>query len=201
MAKRGRASDRLTGGTQDVNPQILTSQRLTVPVGGNISNQEVDIILPINRFSPTRGRSIIVEILKVFWDLDSPTGSVGLSGSSTQIGRGFLSTSRFMASTSTPLNHEHPSIFAEGGWNQRIHHGTSAESWATMMVEPIVSDLTDGAGHGFLVATDRIWLTGQTVGQNINAVDWHVSVKILYRFKEVALEEYIGIVQGQSLSS
>lgn len=201
MAKRGRTSDRLTGGTGDVNPQIMTSQQLEVPIVAAISNAELDIVLPVNRFATTRGKSIIIEILKIFWDLDTPTGTVPLDGSTSQIGRAFLSTSRFMTSNNSALNHAHPSIFASKSWNLRIHQAATDTAWAGMFTDPLETDMTDGAGHGFLVATDRIWLTGQTYNQNNNAVSWHATVKILYRFKEVGLEEYIGIVQGQTLSS
>lgn len=64
-------------------------------------------------------------------------------------------------------------------------------------------DLTDGAGHGVLVATDNIFLTLQTaatvVGASatITAATGFGECAILYRFKEVGLAEYIGIVQSQ----
>lgn len=61
-------------------------------------------------------------------------------------------------------------------------------------------DLTDGAGHGVLIATDNVWLTaflngavpdiGTTAALNVYA-------DLLYRFKKVTLQEYVGIVQSQ----
>jgi hypothetical protein len=57
-----------------------------------------------------------------------------------------------------------------------------------------VMDLTDGAGHGILIATDSIFIavseTGYTGPNNI-------AVKIMYRLVEVGLQEYIGLVQSQ----
>lgn len=63
-----------------------------------------------------------------------------------------------------------------------------------------IHDLTDGAGHGVLIATDSIWLTGFINGAvpdigTTAAVN--VYAEILYRFKKVSLQEYIGIVQSQ----
>lgn len=57
-----------------------------------------------------------------------------------------------------------------------------------------VMDLTDGDGHGILVATDNIFFQ---VTSNGFASAAEQSVKLLYRFKEVSLVEYIGIVQSQ----
>lgn len=57
-----------------------------------------------------------------------------------------------------------------------------------------MSDLTDGAGHGIIVATDNIYVTLFSAGTGVAA---EVDVKIMYRFKNVALAEYIGVVQSQ----
>jgi hypothetical protein len=62
-------------------------------------------------------------------------------------------------------------------------------------IEPWTDDLTDGAGHGFLVATDQIY--AQIASTNTGAAQ-SCDVKIMYRWKNVGLQEYIGIVQGQS---
>ena len=61
-------------------------------------------------------------------------------------------------------------------------------------IGPIEFDITDGAGHGFLVATDQIYMQVFTNGATATAT---VRVKMLYRWKNVSLAEYIGIVQGQ----
>lgn len=63
-------------------------------------------------------------------------------------------------------------------------------------------DLTDGAGHGVLVATDNVFLTLQTalssiIGTSVGGITGVAECAILYRFKEVGLAEYIGIVQSQ----
>jgi len=55
-------------------------------------------------------------------------------------------------------------------------------------------DLTDSAGHGILIATDQLFLlmtSNGTLALNTGGC------KLDYRFKNVALEEYIGIVQSQ----
>jgi hypothetical protein len=61
-----------------------------------------------------------------------------------------------------------------------------------------VLDLTDGAGHGLLIATDNIFMT---VYSTNTGVANEVGCKILYRWKNVSVEEYIGIVQSQTQSA
>jgi hypothetical protein len=57
-----------------------------------------------------------------------------------------------------------------------------------------LDELTDGAGHGLLLATDTIYLAMYSA--NKVTADNYV-VKLAYRWKEVSLVEYIGIVQSQ----
>lgn len=64
-----------------------------------------------------------------------------------------------------------------------------------------IHDLTDGAGHGLLVATDSIWLTQYLSIAAAGSIGFTSSIgtiaEIIYRFKKVTLQEYIGIVQSQ----
>lgn len=66
---------------------------------------------------------------------------------------------------------------------------------------PNWADFTDGAGHGILIATDNIFLTIVAQGASIDGVSYNFAgqgrVDLLYRFKEITLQEYIGIVQSQ----
>jgi hypothetical protein len=69
-----------------------------------------------------------------------------------------------------------------------------------------IHDLTDGAGHGILIATDNIYLGVNASLSSFNLGDADpivggVSANLIYRFKEIGLSEYIGIVQSQQSSS
>ena len=59
---------------------------------------------------------------------------------------------------------------------------------------PIHVDLTDNAGNGMLVATDRIVIYGANTSGTIAGT---YVAKVLYRLKEVGIQEYVGIVQSQ----
>jgi len=56
-------------------------------------------------------------------------------------------------------------------------------------------DLTDAAGHGVLVGTDKINMFVRSSNAALTPV---VTVYITYRWKNVGLQEYIGIVQSMS---
>ena len=61
---------------------------------------------------------------------------------------------------------------------------------------PLIINLTDMNGFGFLVATDRINVAGNSTGQASSVVfNW----RIFYRYVTVGAEEYIGIVQSQTM--
>jgi len=64
----------------------------------------------------------------------------------------------------------------------------------TITQEPYHDDLSDGAGHGTLIATDQIFF--QIASSNTGAQNT-AAVKVWYRWKNVSLQEYVGIVQSQ----
>jgi hypothetical protein len=72
--------------------------------------------------------------------------------------------------------------------------GIPASQWLHDM--PLEQTLGDGSGHGILVATDQIFLHVAFSGI-VNSAANQVQGRILYRWKDVSLEEYIGIVQSQ----
>ncbi len=58
----------------------------------------------------------------------------------------------------------------------------------------LVVDLTDDTGHGVLVATDNIFIQCFS-SSALNPIT--ASARLFYRWKNVSLAEYIGIVQSQ----
>jgi hypothetical protein len=59
---------------------------------------------------------------------------------------------------------------------------------------PIVIDLTDGSGNGVLVAVNKIFASAFSVGQGAAMT---FGYKILFRYVDIDVSEYVGIVQGQ----
>lgn len=69
-------------------------------------------------------------------------------------------------------------------------------SGADLLEMPLRMDLTDKNGFGQLVATDRVNISGVSSGMSAAVVfEW----RIYYRYVTVGAEEYIGIVQSQTM--
>jgi hypothetical protein len=172
-----RSYGSLTGGTGDVNPQLLT---FIIAQSAADTTTSVMQALPIEKFGSNKGGARIIEVLKVFYysakDVVETDNNI----------RVVLSTKNF--GTTTTLEND-ASIFS--GWQRSFDLTTSG---IATTYSPQVMDLTDGAGHGFLVATDNIFAQCFSEGTSVANV---VTIKILYRFKAVGLTEYIGTVQGQ----
>jgi len=184
MARRGRSKDALTGGTGDVNPQ--TMQYLMNPAISGTS-EEWALMTPFARMPRVGNMVTIMEIIKVeYWFPGTPTpGGAGFQG-------------RMILYCST--RPDSGGLHMPGCIDQAIleYDIPTAALWGGVSTTDRVvrHDMTDGQGHGMLVATDAIYVGG--IG---NAVLWihntGAGVRIWYRFKNVSLTEYIGIVQSQ----
>lgn len=184
MSKR-RSDGSLTGGTGDVNPQLLS-------FGGLQSDNDLTttfkINLPVTRI-PQGNKVTILEVLKVYWFMDE----VSLVAT-TQIPYRSITA---MLSTSNhgtvPSEFSQADVFASSNYTMVMFYSVNG-AYATNQIKTQVTDLTDGAGHGILLGTDACWLqiiSYATTKQN------SVQGKLLYRFKTVGVTEYVGIVQSQ----
>lgn len=211
MPKR-RAGSSLTGGTGDVNPQWMT---LNVTQGAADNTTTTGFALPVPRYPMQNGKSIVMEIIKVQWSM-SPLAMKTADVPAASAFFGLLQNALISTSNLAPLTTTTLASITQGLANPRVisHYQKEAgviavgapSGTAQMWVlsandEPVFMDLTDGAGHGFLVGTDTIYITiltgtkaGATFesGQSNNAL-----CRLLYRFKEIDLAEYVGIVQSQ----
>lgn len=184
--KRGRKSDTLTGGSNDVSPQYFTISSGTQTALNTY--REGAIPTPVPRNKVQSGEVTVMEILKIYFDLAEPDTNNSAAGNVLQV-QAQLATKSQIA-----IDPSQPTVFA---WANKIIRGafTAAGTYGTAYMEPLVWDATDGAGHGILVATDNIFFGINTV--NFAGAFATASCKILYRMKNVSLAEYIGIVQSQ----
>lgn len=187
MSKRSVSSrESLTGGTFDVSPQLLSVQIQQVAAN---TYAEGTIVVPINRFAVAPTEAVVMEILKTYWNL-SELDANPAAGGDVRFIHAVLSTRASPALL--PFNS--PFVISAA---EKVYRGafTAAGSYAVTSNEPIIQDLSDGAGHGVLVATDQLLIGLNTQGYTAVA---SANMKILYRFKKIGLAEYIGIVQSQS---
>lgn len=185
--KRSRVGDTLTGGTKDVNPnwyKILATQ------SGNDATTTFTAPLPITRV-PQSKKATIIEVLKIRYIFDAE--NLMNSGTAAQ-------TQKYITVNVSTKNF--------GTVGATVNDGTLVDTWqlwcasaftnagSYSMLAPswIETDLSDGAGHGILLATDNIYV--QVISTATNMVNT-VACWLYYRFKTVPLEEYVYIVQSQ----
>lgn len=200
----------LTGGTGDVNPQQyrlgLASGIAITTTGTTATSATQAFPVPISRLKQGTGKATVMEILKLRW-----TNTIGIATNQAPhnayyLMQGILSTkapSAVGAGISPFPNANDGSIIDSMNVTNVIGvTGTAQVNAASYDNEtPNYHDLTDGAGHGILVATDNIWLTGLFTVGSVDTTSYtgtgFCNVSIFYRFKDVSLQEYIGIVQSQ----
>lgn len=184
---RGARGDQLTGGTGDVNPQYL-SGKITLSAANTAT--EVTLGTPIVRIGPaTKGKVIIMELIKLLVSL--PKFDI-TNAAATDRSQFFSLTTASKGSAVATL--DDPKCLA--AISRELENAFTAAG--TGLIEnsqsPAIWDFTDGAGHGVLVATDNLFLQANTTNQ---AAASTFGFKLTYRFKEVGVDEYIGIVQSQ----
>lgn len=175
----------LTGGTGDVSPQWMNLGILTLSAANTYTEQQV--VLPVTRFGARKGRSIVLEFLEAEflmpeWDTNPAAG-----GNLAQAVQQLSTISQTAANAQSSRIIQYANASDRGAF-------TAGGSYFSSQNGPMRFDLTDHAGHGMLVATDVMFWG--CVTSNFAAAAPFVC-RILYRFKEVSLEEYIGIVQSQ----
>lgn len=184
MAKRSR-NDTLTGGTGDVNPQILTT-RVTESAADTTTT--LQIALPIPQI-PVGGKATIFELLRVYMNFGTAFSGTGVA--ETEFER-LVSISTKNFGTTVVANND-PTVFLRYDQAKRGAF-TAAGTYFIKWDEPGVFDFTDGAGHGMLIATQNIF--AQIDSSNTGIVQ-NCAIRLLYRLKTATIEEYIGIVQSQ----
>lgn len=221
MSKRARSSSSsysLTGGTMDVNPQLFKIDPIIagaiVNSGNSADNQASRVItLPIASFQqPANGRAVVMEILKVYFT-PTPRQTVASTGIVFFRYRMFLVTGNLTngatINTLSETGMAGQSVFAwtEAQWEKSTGVGGYVTSY-NGDINNRELDLTDGQGHGLLIASPQITLALDLFVDNLTSANslgfaaasqWGCS--LLYRFKEVSLSEYIGIQQSQTVQS
>lgn len=183
---RFTSGDQLTGGSGDVNPQFL---HMTITQSGADTTTSAQINLPVTRL-PQSNVVTIIELLKIYVDMPVVVGeAAGLASNSLAVN---FSTTNGGATANAFSD---PDVLAAYEVQKRTAF-TAAQGFAAVESggpqTPI--DLTDGAGHGVLVATDNAFIQCVSVATGVANT---VNAKWLYRFKTVSLVEYVGIVQSQ----
>jgi hypothetical protein len=166
-------------GTVDLNPQFLSEY---VTQSGANTYTSKTMILPINPGATisSTGKVRVMELLKIYLDMAKDTLA--------EDGYALVQlTYKEQVAILTAVDVEKYIV-------RLIRKTQLITSGAIMEEFPFVLDLTDGQGNGLLIGQQKLFLGVNTAGQGAAL---SASIKILYRFKDVNVEEYIGMVQGQ----
>ena len=181
-----RRDGTLTGGTGDVSPQWMSFVATQSAADTTTTTTQA---IPVQRL-PTGGKAQVMEVLKV-WFASTQLPASASAAETTDLLECFLSTSSF-GTTNTSLSE--PRVFAADGISSRSAFTAAGTYFSQLQPSVRQYDLTDGAGHGVLIATDNIFAqVSSTATGNTNLF----RIKILYRWKNIPLQEYIGIVASQ----
>ena len=182
MPKRRRA---VTGSrTKDDFPNFMSGS-IVVP-GNAISNLvTVRIQTPIPRLKVQGNRATVMELLWMDWTTEGgfPDGINNEIQISFTIG-------------SPPDNEgqvtwSNPLTFAFGKYFSNAAAASSANGYPP--IQPFRYTLESNDGYGYLLASDAFNATGSTVFiQTATQIRW----KLFYRFVDIPLNEFIGIVQS-----
>lgn len=186
MSKR-KIAQVLTGGTGDVNPQWVA---FGVVQSGNDIATTGSLALPISPSMVSRDdHALVIELLKVqfIWALDATQAPAlpqqWLAILTTADVPSGVPESTLLTSTQTVVCHK----------TAAFQFGAGA-TIAVIDRAPVI-DVTDGAGHGLVIAARNIFLTVLTTG---TAISNRVTARMLYRYKEVRLTEYLTLAQFQT---
>lgn len=182
-------AEMLTGGSGDVNPQFFT-------MGFNTqSANDTPVIqayaLPIPRLKTQADRQLVMEMLNMKFMNNGAAIPVAAATSFYYIA--VTTNPSITSSTSIGTMQADPRTLAD--WGFTLIGDTAVSPSVTPIPLNHYVDMTDGAGHGVLLATDQLYIYVSTL--TTGAHSFAGAAKLLFRFKEVDLQDYIGIVQGQ----
>jgi len=191
--RRSKIGRGLTGGTGDVNPQWLdltplTPSDLTVAATTPAAGSVVALVvgratpIPIQAMPAAKaGACLVMEILDYKISRRAAAASTGS-------GTAFISTRNLSASLSaSPTEYSKPHVIASADMNSDAGVVTVCD----MSYDS--HGLTDGAGHGIVVASQNLYLC-YAADVVESAATRTVNAKVLYRWKYVTLMEYVGLV-------
>jgi len=189
------------GTNKDVNPQFLTSSVKTdIPVVGDITSSGTTVItLPVSRLTAS-GQTVVqcFEILKIYgWFTDDYKLANVDGGTAYNIQAFITSSGSYLQPDQGNMTRDPRTIYYQSLSVQ------PTEDAGSVVTAPVyryngasqgMMDYTDGDGNGILIGVDTLYL--YVFSQETGGSD-DFCVRILYRFRQVALSEYLGIVQSQ----
>jgi hypothetical protein len=146
--------------------------------------------LPVPRI-PTAGKATIIEIVSIEYGLTD--SKMSATGSGQVLILVSLDDRTADASTGTLITQSIYNGHTIDYWILRQHQTTAGGIYATE--HPTTHSMETNDGYGFLVATDKLYISMDTTG---GTAAMAAVVTVFYRYVEVSVNEYVGIIQSQS---
>ena len=169
----------MAGRRKDIFPQFMS---FSVAQAADNVYRDDRIQLPVAR-TPGAAKITVIEVLSVSVDFEAPQ-ALAADGQNFQA---FLS---FRSNGAVKPQFSDPNL-----WFQYRTEFQVVTSGGVTVQLPWTFRYDTGGGRGFLIATDSIFAGTQNL---TGAATTRAHFKVLYRFVQVGLQEYIGIVQQQS---
>lgn len=172
--RRGGNSGRFA----DINPQLMTLPYVLETAANTYTEGKVSTPVAV----VSNGKMLAMEILRIWVHLSTPDTIAG-AGTST------LVTFHIARRTKTAIAYWYDADVI--GHAERMVENTAAEGYGHPDRQTIVYDFTDGAGNGLLYAAKELFVG---IKGTSNTNQKAVQGKILYRLKEVDVQEYVGLL-------
>lgn len=163
------------------------------PVQLDPSQTTINLPIPRSSYLP-KGMQLLIEIISLDWKVfDAAPYDHGVIVSLTSSNPSNLGTEELLSAHSVISRHvsgEHLyNELAATTYIQKINHSEHV-------------DLTDGMGHGYLIAVDKLYLRVEhykwdTFDPMPIAHPIRAALSIKYRWRVVPVSEFVGIVQSQ----
>lgn len=199
----GARSRKYTGvpsrGMVDVFYQQIFAETTTGAVQSDTEGQLINLPQPPTQYVGS-GSSILYELLKAEFQIEQPNIEVGHS---LQWWAGLiLHEPATMSSASLEIDSNNVLAMVSGGWQCILLTSGQTCYRTTNWEGPVVYDFQDQKGNGKLVASQNIVLVGShSFSASATYAGVTFRVRIWYRFRKVALTEYIGLLTEQSATS
>lgn len=162
---------------KDIFPQMMTFD-VTESSANTTTSSRIE--MPIARM-PRQTRVQVIEITNIWLEYSQPLVATGDSVFTSLSFRNFDTTEATLSNASV--------FFKDAQITSIITSGNVDFQNVKKF------DMTTGGGRGFLIATDSLF--AQVGGASVTAVQV-ARYKVWYRFVDIGLQEYIGIVQQQN---
>lgn len=154
----------------------------------------VRITTPLPRFKTVGLKATIMELLWV--DFVNPTMVVNFDVQKNSLLRVQLTTG---TPTAGVLEFRDPRVIAEVVVSKMFIKDVNGNTFWSLPNQPWKVDLQTQDGFGYLLASDEFNFQFAMAGRNVD-LGMQVEFKLWYRFIDVSLAEYVGIVQSSQQS-